>query len=97
MSEFVCPHCGGKIGILKIVDSSEPAPTTDFSTLPWKKFPDGKGEWVFGGDPAAARLVEMLEKSPNRELTNGVHRFKLSVGKDGKTAFIHRFPLEAKK
>jgi hypothetical protein len=70
------------------VQCTETFTEEDLAALPWKKYPSGRGEWVFA-DKVPKALVERLEKEGQVEL--GGYVYSLREGSMGKR-FVSRRP-----
>jgi hypothetical protein len=70
------------------VQSAKTFTEEDLAALPWKKYPSGRGKWVFA-DKAPKALVERLEKEGQVEL--GGYVYSLREGSMGKR-FVSRRP-----
>jgi hypothetical protein len=80
-----------KTAITTQITKTTAANTTDLNSLPWRKYKDSSGEWLFADTKGAEKLLAQVTAS------NGVWQdenfvYRLSKPESGGRRFIRRFP-----
>lgn len=77
--------------------ANNPPATTDLNKLPWMKYADGSGEWIFADTKGAETLLANIEISRKETWQDTEYLYKLSRSSRTNRSFIRRLPKKHAK